>query len=583
MVQSTKKLFFLGLLACAGVVFAHPGTTVAAEGSETPKILQPQGLNHGGIYALRQLNPSLTGMGVRYGVVSRSVTYIGGEPQNDYRPSVGHSCFEGRQFSFHDDGKFPGGVSAHSTAICSILWGENPDASDPALGRFHYQGVAPAATANVYEFWHFLTDYVFGHLPPDVDILTASVGNQFEDWWTRGIDSLVEHYGLIVVAGIGNGSEAQDPTLFPGASANVIGVGVVDSVNTENLATSLAQFALAYPEHSSCGPTADARCKPDIVAPGHCLAAETNDPEGYQPTGNWASFSTPIVAGTIGLLVQQAKQDPNLDPAISPQGGNCVIKAILLNSAEKLPYWHKGRLEKDDDHQAPLDWVQGAGMLNAVGAHRHLIGGPEKPGPVPMTGWDNNLISKGVDAENVYRLTIAEPGDKIITSTVAWNKHFNHIYPFEAAPEKDGNLRLEIWAVDTNDPNNDYLLDYSDSRTDNVEHIYCRADANHTNYEIVLSISNAEDSSQGTTDQRYGLAWNVSERQKGTNIFLYDLNADGIVNELDFTVLLHNWMSLVTTPGAYFFGDINSNGAFDVNDVNILLQHKDDKAAWYKE
>ncbi|MHC4260373.1 MAG: hypothetical protein ACYSTF_08200 [Planctomycetota bacterium] len=219
MVQSTKKLFFLGLLACAGVLFAHPGTTVAAEGSETPKILQPQGLNHGGIYALRQLNPSLTGMGVRYGVVSRSVTYIGGEPQNDYRPSVGHSCFEGRQFGFHDDGRLPGGVSAHSTAICSILWGEDPDAFDPALGRFYYQGVAPAATANVYEFWHFLTDYVFGHSPPDVDILTASVGNQFEDWWTRGIDSLVEHYGLIVVAGIGNGSETQDPTLFPGASA----------------------------------------------------------------------------------------------------------------------------------------------------------------------------------------------------------------------------------------------------------------------------------------------------------------------------------------------------------------------------
>ena len=582
MVQSSKKLFFLGLLACAGGLFAYLGTVAAAEGLETSKALQPQGLNHSGIYALRRLDPSLTGVGVRYGVVSRSVTYIDGQPQNDYRPSVGHNCFEGRQFGFHDDGKLRGGVSAHSTAICSILLGEDADAFYPALSGFHYQGVAPSAEADIYEFWHFVTDYVFGHSPPAVDIVTASVGSQFEDWWTRGIDSLAEHYGLIIVAGIGNGSDAQDPPLFPGASANVIGVGVVDSVDTENLVASLSNFALAYPEHSSFGPTADGRCKPDIVAPGHCLAAETGEPNGYQPTGNWASFSTPIVAGTIGLLVQKAKHDPNLNSAVSPEGGNCVIKAILLNSAKKLPYWHKGRLEKSDDHRAPLDHVQGAGMLNAVSAYEHLIAGRTKPGAVQTTGWDNNLLEKAENAESVYRITVTEPANKMITTTVAWNKHFDYVCPFKAIPEEDSNLRLELWAIDANDPNNDYLLDYSDSNTDNVEHIYCQADANYTSYEIVLS-GNVDASSQGTTSERYGLAWNVSEEQKETNIFLYDLNADGIVNALDIEVLFGNWGSLVTVPGSYFLGDISGNGEFDVNDVLMLWQHKDDKADWYKE
>ncbi|MHC4388578.1 MAG: S8 family serine peptidase [Planctomycetota bacterium] len=582
MVQSSKKLFFLGLVACAGGLYAYLGTVARAEGSETSKILQPQGLNHSGIYALRRLDPSLTGMGVRYGVVSRSVTYIDGQPQNDYRPSVGHNCFEGRQFGFYDDGKLPGGVSAHSTAICSILLGEEADAFYPSLGGFHYQGVAPAAEADIYEFWHFITDYVFGHSPPDVDIMTASVGSPFEDWWTRGIDSLAEHYGLIVVAGIGNGSDAQDPPLFPGASANVIGVGVVDSVDTENLVASLSHFALAYPEHSSFGPTADGRCKPDIVAPGHCLAAETGEPNGYQPTGNWASFSTPIVAGTIGLLVQKAKHDPNLNPAVSPKGGNCVIKAILLNSAKKLPYWHKGRLEKSDDHQAPLDHVQGAGMLNSVGAYKHLIAGLTKPGAAQTTGWDNNLLDKVENAESVYRITVTEPANKMITATVAWNKHYDYVCPFKAIPEKDSNLRLEVWAVDANDPNNDYLLDYSDSSTDNVEHIYCRADANYTNYEIVL-LANVDGPSQGATSERYGLAWNVSEEAKETDIFLYDLNADGIVNGSDIEVLFGNWGSLVTVPGSYFLGDISGNGEFDVNDVLMLWQHKDDKADWYKD
>ncbi|GAF75389.1 unnamed protein product, partial [marine sediment metagenome] len=261
---------------------------------------------------------------------------------------------------------------------------------------------------------YFLSNNIFSGSAPDADIVTASFGNQFEDWWTRGIESMAERYGLIVVAGIGNGSHVYDSLLYPGAGANVIGVGVVDSVKTENLSTNLAQFCLAYPEHSSLGPTNDGRCKPDIVAPGNCLAADANEPNRYEPTDNWSSFSTPIVAGTIGLLVQKAKQDTSLSPAISPDSGNCVIKAILLNSATKLPYWHKGRLETDDDHQVPLDYMQGAGMLNAVGAYEHLIAGMKKPGDAATIGWDLNELQKDENPLNFYRITIAEPADNLL-------------------------------------------------------------------------------------------------------------------------------------------------------------------------
>ena len=107
---------------------------------------------------------------------------------------------------------------------------------------------------------------------------------------------------------------------------------MVDSVNTDDPATNLAHFALAYPEHSSFGPAGNGHSKPDIVAPGNCLAAELNEPNGYEATGDWSSFATPIVAGAVGLLVQKAKQDPALSLAVSPAGGNCVIKAILMNS-----------------------------------------------------------------------------------------------------------------------------------------------------------------------------------------------------------------------------------------------------------
>lgn len=578
--QTAEKRLVLALTICLAVWLSSAHTVARAEGLEADKVLQPQGLNHVGVYALRRIEPALTGSGVRFAVICRSITYLNGEPQNDYRPSVAHECFRAEQLTFHDLGQLPAGVSLHSTAICSILLGEDPDAFNLHLGPFHYQGVAPASKADIYEFWYFLINNVFPHVPPEVDVVTASMGSQFEHSWTRGIESLAEDYGLLVVAGIGNGSSASDPPLYPGAGPNVIGVGVVNSVNTENPATNLAHFALAYPQHSSFGPTADGRCKPDIVAPGNCLAASTSAPDLYELTGNWSSFSTPIAAGAAGLLVQKAKADPRLSLAVSPQSGNCVMKAILMNSAVKLPYWHKGRLGSDDDHVVPLDYIQGAGMLNAVGAYQHLVAGQSGPGEVSPTGWDLNQLDRQRTLGNVYSITVAEPADKFITVTLAWNRHYRSVYPFEPDAAKDSNLRLELWAIDPQSRDNGHLLDYSDSAVDNLEHIYCRALADCTSYEIIVLYSDLDERSQTGATQRYGLAWTVGQSQDSDSIFWHDLNADGIVNELDLAALLDNWIASVKSPGSYLLGDVNTDGAINVDDLQILLDHKNRQADW---
>jgi len=459
------------------------------------------------------------------------------------------------------------------------LFGEDSSALHPELGQFYYQGAAPRAQADIYEFWHFVLNNVFKQIPPDADIITASFGSPFEHPWTRGIELLAESYGIVVVASIGNGADAHAPVFYPGAGANVIGVGVVDSVNTDDLATNLANFALAYPEHSSTGPTDDGRCKPDIVAPGNCLAAELSEPNRYEPTGNWSSFSAPVVAGAVGLLIQKAREVPDLNPAVSPDGGNCVIKAILLNSATKLPYWHKGELQTDDDHVSPLDYVQGAGMLNAVSAYEHLIAGLSKPSDVPTTGWDLNMLDKIQMPQNTYEIRLDEPAGKLITATVVWNRHYNTEYPFEPAPEKDCNLRLELWATDPDNPNNDYRLDYSDSSVDNVEHIHIAADANYTNYKIVVSFSNIENPKEPALSQRYGFAWNVQNKQETDNIFWYDINADGIVNEADILIMLNNLLSTKTTD-SYLIGDINPNGVIDTYDLVEILDNRNRQAQW---
>jgi len=258
------------------------------------------------------------------------------------------------------------------------------------------------------------------------------------------------------------------------------------------------------------------------------------------------------------------------------------MKAILMNSATKLPYWHKGLVKKDDDHLIPLDYSQGAGMLNAAEAYNHLIAGQNKPGNVSTIGWDLNHLQKDQAVENVYKIIITEPEDKLITATAVWNKHYSSEYPFEPMPEKDSNLRLELWAVDTENSENDYLLDYSDSIGDNVEHIYSRTDANYTNYEIIVSYSDTDGANQTETPQRYGLAWNTNAKEDDNNILWYDLNADGIVNDSDFVILLNNVLAGMQRSENYLLGDIDGNGTIDIKDVQILLEHNGLRANWYR-
>ena len=541
-------------------------------------VLQPQALNWAGITALRSLDSSLTGTGVRLGIVCRSFTQ-NDEPQYDYRPNTNHSCFQNAKLHFYDDGKVAAGVSPHETAICSILFGEDPLGVAPNLEPFAYQGAVPGAEGHIFELRHFITKYVHRQIRPPVDLVTASFGTAFDWWWTRGTESMAEHEGLTVIASIGNGTNASEPPLYPGAGSNTIGVGVISSVNAENPATSLAYFALAYPEQSSRGPTDDGRCKPDLIAPGNCLVAGAEGDQGYTISGTWSSFSTPVAAGAAGLLIQAAKQDKRFDGILSPDGGNCLLKAILMTSATKLPFWHKGRLTADDDHEMPLDYAQGAGMVDAVRAHQLLTAGQGNPGNVPVAGWDLNRLEGSEVLQQVYRLTLDELANKMLTVTLVWNRHYQKEYPFERLSDSDTDLRLEVWAIDPRNANNSVLLDHSDSKLDNVEHIHVETAAGYTSYAIVVTYSNPSD--RALPGERYGLAWSVEDKpEEDRNILWADLNADGIVNEQDLAILMNNLVAGQKSPEAYVIGDINTDGSIDVDDVKVLYSHLNRKADW---
>jgi hypothetical protein len=567
-----KKMNFSPKWLIAIAVFAIVLHSIAAAeaGSEMGYSVQPGSLEYVGAFDLRQIDPELTGADVTIASVCRSITYTDGQPQDDYRINMRHNCFADGKVNFADGIDPDDGISVHATAIGAILIGSDPNGQMDSIANFRYDGASPQAQLDIYEFWHFVRDYIFVGKKLDADILTMSVGTTFEDWWTRGIQRLAEKDGVVIIAGIGNGYEVFDPVLYPAAGGNVIGVGVIDSVDTNSISESLNNFSLARPEHSSVGPTGDMRCKPDIVAPGNCLIPDANGTDGYEVSGDWSSYATPVVAGTVGLLMQKAKGQEELKAAAFGPASNCVMKAIVMNSAVKLPYWHKGELTKEDDYQSPLDRIQGAGMLDAVGAYEQLTAGRFLPDSKSRIGWDNNVIEKNGKAENIYIIELDDPKDKFITATVTWNKHFEDTYPFSSVPKSNDNLRLELWAVDANDPDGTYLLDYSDSENDNVEHIFCKTDPNHFRYEIVVT-AGEEFISDPNEPQRYGIAWKAADSDKLDELGWYDLNGNNRVDNGDLAVLLNSLEEYRKSPGEYLFGDINDDGQIDLEDVKVWI------------
>jgi serine protease AprX len=99
--------------------------------------------------------------------------------------------------------------------------------------------------------------------------------------------------GIVVVNSAGNeGLSLQHNTLgAPADGPSVLAVGAVTSFGTR------ASF-------SSVGPTADGRIKPDVLAQGVFVTAAAPDTASEYTHVNGTSFSCPLTAGVVALVIQ---------------------------------------------------------------------------------------------------------------------------------------------------------------------------------------------------------------------------------------------------------------------------------------
>jgi subtilisin family serine protease len=135
------------------------------------------------------------------------------------------------------------------------------------------------------------------------EVVSSSLG--YTDWYTfEDLDgetavttraaNRATSLGVVVVNAAGN--ERDDPwghIITPADGFDVIAVGAVDRTGI------LSWF-------SSPGPSADGRIKPDVCAMGvnNWLAANSPDGTDIYRNGSGTSFATPLVAGTIALILE---------------------------------------------------------------------------------------------------------------------------------------------------------------------------------------------------------------------------------------------------------------------------------------
>jgi hypothetical protein len=225
-----------------------------------------------------------------------------------------------------------------------------------------------------------------------------------------------------------------------------------------------------------------------------------------------------------------------------------LMKAVLLNSADKLAGVHgstrtiEGTLGRTwanspaaTNEDIPLDLQFGAGHLNAQRALTQFESGEQEPFTnVPLIGWDFGETGGPI---TILQYPLAEPlvAGEYISATLVWDRFVNKTGSatsfspgdiFSGAGLNDLDLFIleEGWV--------DYAAEaipllYSNSKTDNVEHVFAQIPTSG-NYEIV--VVHAPGGLE--TDQHFALAWWYGNPYSTTTPG--DLNGDGAVNGRDF-------------------------------------------------
>ncbi|MDR2862906.1 MAG: immunoglobulin domain-containing protein, partial [Puniceicoccales bacterium] len=459
------------------------------------------------------------------------------------------------------------------TAVSQIIAGCGHEDENGYLSYFDL-GIAPFATlysgslaTSLDEDGSFelspvslYSTYKYFFATEKVDVINSSWGgsnsetssyNPKDDWMSAAVDGLVRANPktTMVVAAGNSGKDGSNTTASPATAYNVIAVGALSEESDYDAVADFSSRAPSAFYNPQTGQTvAAARATVHIVAPGDSMwaAADTADPDLaqyldpsqigatdlYFTNLSGTSFAAPLVSGGATLLASASHylEDAGVTWWSADARDARVIKAVLLNSARKIPGWNNGTTVRQNvaatrqigsgvttteyfnnvqlTTQA-LDYASGAGALDLDAALDQYIG---------QTGW---WVLDSVDDGSTYLYpeVITVHADDALTVTLTWfAETFSVNDVGTALSESDfaysslADLNLEVWSVNSSNQLSS-LLAASRTLYDTVEHLYLDFDET---VRVALRVTHEgmtydlRAPADKTPSETFALAWNLT-------------------------------------------------------------------------
>ncbi len=388
----------------------------------------------------------------------------------------------------------------------------------------------------------------YGIGQPNTAVVVRTYNTSGTSVWERAMDNLVSTKSVSIVVAAGNEADLRSAGAHSVGGTNTVGeqAGAYNHIVVGSVTNAIAGTATNVTFFSGRGYLVNGRSAVDIVAPGEgILMPQTNGLPGGGGTNtkvnNGTSFAAPAVAGTIARLVQYGNTLLISNAATDPR----TIKAVLLNSATKLPGWGQGAVFGGTPGlqgtltggvtqvRQPLDPSQGAGLLNAGAAFAQLSAGKKSPTikqtglvdilnpTVPLTGWDFNSVK--LSLTNFYQLTEQSVGT--LSITLDW---YRDVGPTVAGTNSIlglANLTLNLYTSPDGAYTNVTLLAQSISSVDNLQHLwFTNAPAAYYQFAVIYNGYNSAGGSTPTLVD-YGLAWSFAAIPEPSTLLLAALGS----------------------------------------------------------
>lgn len=362
---------------------------------------------------------------------------------------------------------------------------------------------------------------------PLANVVNSSWGGsdpEGDDVFTIARDAVAfENPRTTWVVSAGNSGPGTNTVGSPGSGYNSITVGAT-SGTTPDTYDMVASFSSRGPQPSPGSATLN-RATVDILAPGDnltlayyggetggnrvALGGAPSGPAGgpgfYSGAVAGTSFSAPIVAGGAGLV-----NDVMIGNGYSADGRDArVVKAILLNAADKLDGWDNGQSNVAGVIRTSqsLDYAQGAGQMDLEQTYHQIVEGTRDVagldgGAIMPIGWDFGALPPTDGTMDQFTFSDPLVAGSMFTGTLAWFRdRFLDAEITTVADTFMADLDLELWNLDTAS-----LVAISESRVNNVEHLQMTIPTSG-NYAILVRFFDGVGTNPASVP--YGLAWNV--------------------------------------------------------------------------